>query len=458
MIPRTLVPPDARLRAANDGAAKPAPRRLSSTLDLRTIVPRDLPIKPLDGEVSTVPSHVPFDVIVGRQVIDKTWHVEPSDRPARRIETSLDERSVVPAVVEPPTAEELEKLETLPALTADLLDVIEPDIMTTGDVNLLISPREERNAKWNNVSRMVSLAVHAAVIILALSVPDFIRGKPPTQGDIDIAKQMFNSIYIPTDAIPRAPSPPPGPKVHINPEVIRKVAPPSIAPPVPEPAPTPVPTPPAPKPRNDLPSALTPRPTTPTPTPTQPQPNTTTTTPVVPITPSQPTPGKLNLQIPNSSPGRAIQNSLGDAVSRGGGKIYTDNQSYGGGGGGGGGGGQGENGGIQMLSPTHGIDFSEYLQRVLDAVRRNWYAIIPESARMGDKGIVVIQFKIMHDGSVPNPDPRLMRTSGKEPLDRAAMSAIRASNPFEPLPSQYPEPQIELRFIFLYNLPLDYYQ
>jgi TonB family protein len=91
-------------------------------------------------------------------------------------------------------------------------------------------------------------------------------------------------------------------------------------------------------------------------------------------------------------------------------------------------------------------------------VRRNWWAIIPESARMGDIGIVVIQFKIDRDGSVPGTDPRLMRTSGKEPLDRAAMSAIRASSPFEPLPTQLKSPDLELRFIFLYNLPLDYYQ
>ena len=51
MIPRTLVPVDVRPLAATDGA-KPAPRRLSSTLDLRTIVPRDLPIKELDGKNS----------------------------------------------------------------------------------------------------------------------------------------------------------------------------------------------------------------------------------------------------------------------------------------------------------------------------------------------------------------------------------------------------------------------
>jgi hypothetical protein len=40
-------------------------------------------------------------------------------------------------------------------------------------------------------------------------------------------------------------------------------------------------------------------------------------------------------------------------------------------------------------------------------------------------------------------------------LDRAAVSAIRSSNPFEPLPSAFSGPYIELRFIFLYNLPIE---
>jgi len=47
----------------------------------------------------------------------------------------------------------------------------------------------------------------------------------------------------------------------------------------------------------------------------------------------------------------------------------------------------------------------------------------------------------------------LIRSSSKEPLDRAAVSSIRASNPFEPLPSAFTGPYIELRAIYLYNLP-----
>lgn len=35
------------------------------------------------------------------------------------------------------------------------------------------------------------------------------------------------------------------------------------------------------------------------------------------------------------------------------------------------------------------------------------------------------------------------------------MSAIHASNPFEPLPSQFHGPYLELRIWFDYNIPLD---
>jgi outer membrane biosynthesis protein TonB len=109
-----------------------------------------------------------------------------------------------------------------------------------------------------------------------------------------------------------------------------------------------------------------------------------------------------------------------------------------------------------MLTPTEGVDFSNYLQRVYVTVKRNWFAVMPESVRLGDKGIVSLQFRIMRDGSVPADEPVRVRASGKEPLDRAAISSIRASNPFEPLPPAFSGPFIELRFTYFYNLQPDY--
>jgi TonB family protein len=102
------------------------------------------------------------------------------------------------------------------------------------------------------------------------------------------------------------------------------------------------------------------------------------------------------------------------------------------------------------------VDFNSYIQRMLEAIRRNWYSVMPQSAMLGDKGVVYITFQINPDGSIQASDPSMERTSGKPPLDNAAMSSIRASNPFEPLPKEFHGPYMRFGIFFLYNLPVEY--
>jgi TonB family protein len=121
----------------------------------------------------------------------------------------------------------------------------------------------------------------------------------------------------------------------------------------------------------------------------------------------------------------------------------------------GGGAGHGSAGaGIEMLTDTQGVDFNDYLRRVYITVKQNWFAVMPASVQLGDQGVVSLQFKILRDGSVPDGDPQRVFGSGKEPLDRAAISSIRASNPFPTLPPAFKGPYIELRFTYYYNLPI----
>ena len=123
--------------------------------------------------------------------------------------------------------------------------------------------------------------------------------------------------------------------------------------------------------------------------------------------------------------------------------------------GGGGHGGKGSaSAGIELLTDTQGVDFNDYLRRVYITVKQNWYAVMPASVSLGDQGVVSLQFKIMRDGSISAGDPQRVFGSGKEPLDRAAISSIRASNPFPQLPPQFHGPYIELRFTYYYNLPI----
>ncbi|MGH9476044.1 MAG: TonB C-terminal domain-containing protein [Terriglobales bacterium] len=106
--------------------------------------------------------------------------------------------------------------------------------------------------------------------------------------------------------------------------------------------------------------------------------------------------------------------------------------------------------GVQILSDTEGVDFSSYLQRVLEIVRRNWYAVMPETVYLGTKGRVVIVFNINANGSVPGINP--VSLSGTHSLDQAAEASIHASNPFPPLPPAFHGPFIKLQFSFYYNI------
>jgi TonB family protein len=105
---------------------------------------------------------------------------------------------------------------------------------------------------------------------------------------------------------------------------------------------------------------------------------------------------------------------------------------------------------LELLSDPKGVDFRPYLIQVLAAVRRNWYAVIPESARLGmARGRVAIQFIVSKEGMVPK--LVIADSSGTAHLDRAAVAGISASVPFQPLPPEFNGKEIRLQFVFLYN-------
>ncbi len=445
MIPRILVPQNVQLAATGDDAARP--RRLSTALDSRTLVPHDLPVVTLDGKTS-IPAHIPLEVLGSRTVVPRGVSAAPlqitSAIPGHLPLTVLDTRLVVPKDAQPAPL-----LPRGPIPAYELLEVLEPDVLTTGEVHLLNKPVEERVSGWGWQAKASSILFHACFLVLLLLQPKLFPPRPPTQAELDLARQQLGFIYLPpsvTDVPKVPPRPEPSsPLMRIDPRVLRQVAPPNAEP-------EPLPGPKAPE-RvvRELPAAPTPQ---------------------LPGAQEQKQRGDApkqmarfeapkaagapaQLTLPQTSPGKALEDSLrGAAQGRGGGMAELGGPMGPSPGGGGGQGLLGET--VEMLTPTEGVDFSNYLARVLASVKRNWYAVIPESARLGERGRVMIEFRILRDGSVPYPEPVLVSTSSKEPLDRAAMSSIRASSPFEPLPPAFRGPFIALRFTFLYNLPLNY--
>ncbi len=445
MIPRSLVPRD--VRPPTERADAPAPRRLTTLLDERTIVAANLPRAELQTH-STIPSHLPLDVLASRVVVPRDTPATPFDpamvHPDYAPVTVLDQRVTVPMAL-PVVALEPKG----PVSRFELPDVLDPDVLTTGDVNLMVAPVETPPRDWNWLARSGSIAFHVLFISFLLLQTKLFPYRPPTQSQIDLARQQLNFIYMPPDVrgLPPTPPAPRTPQVRIDPRILRQMAPPVVPQPMPAPreperALRETPTEPAP----DLPAAPKPQP--------QQQQDLRLDTPK-----PQPQPDPQNhLILPKfSSPGRMLDQSAQQSRQSGGSGVEAFGGRIPGGSppgyGGGGGGGEGY-GAVQMLTPTEGVDFNDYLARVVASVKRNWYSVMPESVYLGEKGKVILRFRIMSNGAVPDAEPQLEGSSGKEPLDRAAFSSIRTSSPFEPLPSAFSGPFIELRFIFLYNLPI----
>lgn len=107
---------------------------------------------------------------------------------------------------------------------------------------------------------------------------------------------------------------------------------------------------------------------------------------------------------------------------------------------------------IELKSDPQGADFRPYLAQILAIVKRNWFSVLPESARLGVlRGHTVLQFVVNQDGSIPK--LVIASPSGLDPLDRAAVAGLSMSNPLPPLPKDFKGPFIRLQFSFNYNLP-----
>lgn len=446
MIPRTLVPFGSTLPAADVTATQ---RRRPTTLDERTLVPAMLPIVQLDGK-SNIPRSLPLESIAARVVVPRDVNqeaynvVENTSAPVQP--TDMDERIVMPQGAAAPVA--------VHAPLVPPADLVDLDVFMTGEVNLLTKPQTEQKTKWDLVTRISSVAFHVVLIAAILLQAKLFPPHAPTQQEIDLANRQLTwippeSSYAPKPKAQPRPAAPPA--VHVDPKVLNKVAPP-----IPQPAPSPVPE----RPKRDLPDAPTPKPQTtppdiqtPAPKPDPPK------APVKLETPDMPTP-QPGLKLPRT---HSVEDSIRDAIkaptSSGGGRsgaAISRLPRSSGSPGGGPGQGQGSLGnGYEILTPTEGVDFSDYMHRVLETIQRNWYAVMPQSVQLGERGKVLLRFRINSNGSVPRDDPSNDMSSGKEPLDRAAISSIRSSNPFEPLPSAFHGPFIEIRIIYLYNLPIE---
>jgi hypothetical protein len=95
-----------------------------------------------------------------------------------------------------------------------------------------------------------------------------------------------------------------------------------------------------------------------------------------------------------------------------------------------------------------------YISKLSETVNRKWIKNMPRAVREEEsKGLVLLQFKIESQGTVPEDDIRFQTVFADDARVGNALRAVRDSGPFPAFPPDFQEPFVRLRFFFLYNLP-----
>jgi TonB family protein len=108
---------------------------------------------------------------------------------------------------------------------------------------------------------------------------------------------------------------------------------------------------------------------------------------------------------------------------------------------------------VSILSDVKGADFEPYMRAMHASITHSLSARLPESVKHGEKGVVVLRGRLQKDGSFSDDGPAITTSSGKDDMDAAALSTLRAAAPFGPLPERYPGSNLELKFVFYFNTP-----
>lgn len=108
--------------------------------------------------------------------------------------------------------------------------------------------------------------------------------------------------------------------------------------------------------------------------------------------------------------------------------------------------GQGETG---ITLDTTEVALSGYMGRLKHKIEKAW--VYPYSAtKDGIYGDLRISFVIRRDGTLG--EVRVVRTSGQVVLDEAALKALKAAEPFWPLPELFQKEALQINGHFIYTL------
>lgn len=111
-----------------------------------------------------------------------------------------------------------------------------------------------------------------------------------------------------------------------------------------------------------------------------------------------------------------------------------------------------EGGGFVDYGPisfdTQWYEWGDYAEEMLRKIKIHWYENVPKLAELGPDGKLTIRFYIRADGSVEGEN--VIKTSTIPPYDHAAFLGISEASPFRALPKELNEDREGVTITFLY--------
>lgn len=106
---------------------------------------------------------------------------------------------------------------------------------------------------------------------------------------------------------------------------------------------------------------------------------------------------------------------------------------------------------VDVLTDIKGVDFGDYLPKIIHSIQTKWYDRIPLAAKQPfmRRGMVTIDFKVLKSGEVR--DVKYLDRSGDSSLDQAAFESVKAASPLPTPPAEVACQFVALRFHFYYN-------
>lgn len=102
---------------------------------------------------------------------------------------------------------------------------------------------------------------------------------------------------------------------------------------------------------------------------------------------------------------------------------------------------------------TTAWDFAPYLLDLKHRVKQHWIPPLAFTALGAIHGYTVVLFRIYPDGNMTA--LQVIEEEGHSSLHRASVNAIKGAAPLRPLPDNFPEEYLEVKFGFYYLLPGD---